>query len=106
MRKILFLSTAVLGLALTGPGLAQTATSPTGSQGTGSANPRGHGQINKGDNATPDATSGASNYTGHGRMGTNGVGSTSGTAKGGPSENAGSDGGSTGSNSPGQIHRP
>lgn len=106
MRKILFLSAAVLGLALAGPGFAQTPASPTGSEGTGSANPRGQGQINKGDNATPDHTSGASNYTGHGRMGTSGVGSNSGTGKGGPSDNAGSDGGSAGSNSPGQIHRP
>ena len=91
MRKTLLLSSILLGLALAAPGFAQTRTDS-------------HQDTDRG-SAAPDHTAGASGYTGHGRLGNKALGSGD-SGKGGPSENAGSDGGSTGSNSPGQIHRP
>ncbi len=105
MQKSVFLSAAVLGLALAGPGFAQTPVSPTGSEGTGSASPAGRSHINKGQNVTPDGTSGASNYTGQGRMGTKSVGRGT-EGSGGPSEKAGSGGPGPGSTPAGQPSRP
>ena len=92
MRAMLFLSSILFGLTVAAPGFAQTRTD-------------GHQGTDRGGSAAPDHTAGASSYTGHGRMGNKSLGRTD-SGKGGPSENAGSDGGSTGSNSPGQIHRP
>jgi hypothetical protein len=87
MRKILFLSSTLLGLALAAPGLAQT--SMQNQQHTG-----------RGGSAAPDHTTGISGYTGHGRMGTKDLGSSDDTGKGGPSENAGSGNASSGSPHP------
>ena len=77
MRKTLFLSSLLLGLALAAPSFAQTST-------------ESHQGTDRSGSAAPDHTAGASNYTGHGRMGSKSLGNSNDSGKGGPSENAGS----------------